>query len=48
MAVIIVMPEAEWIESIVLNARAENIPLFIKDNVKWPEEIREFPENKIN
>jgi protein gp37 len=41
-----IKPEKEWIELIISNARAENIPLFLKDNLKWPEEIREFPNKK--
>jgi hypothetical protein len=36
--------EKEWITSIIENARAEEIALFIKDNVGWPETIREYPK----
>ena len=38
-----IIPEKKWIESILKNARAENIPVFIKDNVNWHKQIREFP-----
>jgi protein gp37 len=38
-----VKAESEWIDSIIENARTARIPLFIKDNVHWKEEIREFP-----
>ena len=38
-----IRPEKEWITSIIKNARAEGIPLFIKDNVGWMENIQEYP-----
>jgi protein gp37 len=38
-----IKPEKEWITSIIDNARAEGIPLFIKDNTNWLERIQEFP-----
>ncbi len=38
-----IKPEKQWITSIIDNARAEGIPLFIKDNVNWLERIQEFP-----
>jgi len=38
-----IRPEAEWIMSIIENARVEEIPLFIKGNVHWPEKIQEYP-----
>lgn len=34
----------EWIDEIVAFAREHNIPVFIKDNAKYPEVIREFPD----
>jgi protein gp37 len=39
-----VIPKREWIAAIIENAKSENIPAFIKDNLRWPEEIREFLE----
>jgi protein gp37 len=39
-----IIPEEGWIHEIINNCKAENIPLFIKDNVGWPEKIQEFPE----
>jgi Bacteriophage protein gp37 len=38
-----VKPKPEWVESIIEQARSAGVPLFIKDNVKWPEKIQEFP-----
>ncbi len=38
-----IIPEKEWIQSIIENARLENIPIFIKDNIKWHKKIQEFP-----
>lgn len=40
-----VKPNREWINSAIGQARAANVPLFIKDNCKWPDKIREFPNN---
>lgn len=41
-----VTPRKEWIESILENAKAENIPVFLKDNLRWKEEIKEFPKEE--
>jgi len=38
-----IKPEGEWITAIVENARAEEIPLFLKGNLLWPETIQEYP-----
>ncbi len=38
-----ITPKREWIESVIDNARAENIPIFVKDNLQWEEKIQEFP-----
>lgn len=32
-----------WVENILNYARKKNIPVFIKNNVKWKEKIQEFP-----
>jgi len=32
-----------WVENIISQARAANIPVFIKNNLKWPEKIQEWP-----
>ena len=36
----------QWINNLIQEARKHNIPVFIKDNVEWPEVIREYPEVK--
>ncbi len=38
------LPRKEWVEAIIRQARDRDIPVFIKDNLNWPEKIREFPE----
>ncbi len=37
-------PNPLWVNRAIDQAKAANIPLFIKDNCKWPEVIREFPQ----
>ena len=39
-----VIPQPEWICSLIDNARAEKIPLFIKDSIHWSERIQEYPQ----
>lgn len=39
-----VKPKPEWIESVIVQCRQAGIPVFIKDNCKWPEKIQEWPE----
>ncbi len=34
----------EWVEDIIKVARTNNIPIFLKDNLHWPEKIQEFPK----
>jgi protein gp37 len=38
-----IIPDKEWIASIISNCQSEGIPLFIKNNAGWPEQIRKFP-----
>lgn len=38
-----IIPKTEWIDSLIENARAEEIPLFLKDNLYWNEKIQEYP-----
>ena len=42
-----IKPEPEWISPLIQNARSEGIPLLIKDNLRWPEQIREFPGDDL-
>lgn len=32
-----------WVKNIISQARAANIPVFLKNNLKWPEKIQEWP-----
>lgn len=38
-----VQPEREWVEHLIEQARERNIPIFLKDNLKWSDRIQEFP-----
>lgn len=40
-------PKPEWVQSIIDEARYYEIPIFLKDNLKWPEKIQEYPEGII-
>lgn len=40
-----IIPKPEWIQALIDNARTVGIPIFIKDNVCWPETIQEFPSS---
>lgn len=37
-------PAAEWVQSLIDQGMAAGVPVFLKDNLKWCEEIREFPK----
>lgn len=39
-----ITPEPEWIEGLIWQLRQQNIPIFLKDNLNWHEEIKEFPK----
>lgn len=39
-----VIPQKEWVDNIVADARRMGIPLFVKRNVPYPCSITEFPE----
>jgi len=38
-------PEPAWVKAIINQARAADIPVYLKDNIGWPETIQEFPED---
>jgi protein gp37 len=40
-----IIPETKWIEDVLENARIVDLPIFIKNNVGWPEKIQEFPRS---
>jgi protein gp37 len=37
-------PEKQWIDEIIKHCRKSDIPIFLKDNLNWPEKIQKFPE----
>ena len=39
-----VAPEPAWVQSIIDQCREASVPVFLKDNLQWPERIREMPE----
>lgn len=39
-----IIPQGEWVTSILENARAEGILIFLKRNLHWPETIQEYPD----
>lgn len=39
-----VKPKKKWVQNIMNQARKYDIPLFLKDNLNWPEKIQEWPE----
>ncbi len=38
-----VKPQKEWVENIIDEAWLAGVPLFLKDNLQWPERIQQFP-----
>lgn len=38
------VPEMWWVSNILKYAQTYRIPIFLKDNLKWPEKRQEFPE----
>jgi protein gp37 len=38
-----VPPKSEWIQSIIDQCRAAGVPVFLKDNLNWPDKIQEYP-----
>lgn len=39
-------PKKQWVENIISYCRAYDIPVFLKDNLNWPEKIQEWPEEE--
>lgn len=37
-------PAAAWVQSLIDQGRAANVPVFLKNNLRWPEKIQEFPD----
>ena len=38
-----VKPDPAWVQGLIGQCRAAGVPLFLKDNLKWPEKIQEWP-----
>ncbi len=38
-----IAPKPEWVQAIIDECRKENVPIWLKDNLKWPEKIQELP-----
>jgi protein gp37 len=39
-----IKPKPEWVQGIIDEADSRGIPVFLKDNLNWPEIRREWPE----
>lgn len=39
-----VKPKVEWVQNIIDACRNEGVPIFLKDNLNWPDKIQEFVE----
>lgn len=37
-------PKPEWVQSIIDQCRSVGVPVFLKDNLNWPEKIQEYRE----
>lgn len=37
-------PKPEWVQDIIDQCGAAGVPVFLKDNLKWPVKIQEWPE----
>lgn len=37
-------PEVTWVETLIARARAAGAAVFVKDNLRWPEGIQEWPQ----
>jgi protein gp37 len=38
------LPKPEWVRNLIDQARSIGAAVFLKDNLRWPEKIQEFPE----
>ena len=37
------VPAAAWVQSLIDQGRKAGVPIFLKDNLRWPEKIQEWP-----
>lgn len=40
-----IIPDHEWVESLISEARRSRCAIFLKDNLGWNEKVQEFPWN---
>ena len=38
-----IKPEPTWVQRLIDKAQRGGVPVFVKDNVHWPETVREWP-----
>ncbi len=36
-------PNPDWVQAILDKTRERNVPVFLKDNLNWPDKVQEFP-----
>jgi protein gp37 len=36
-------PDPAWVQYLIDQFRESGVPIFLKDNLRWPEKIQEFP-----
>jgi protein gp37 len=39
-----VKPKADWVESLITQCQTASVRLFLKDNLRWPETIQQYPQ----
>jgi protein gp37 len=42
-----IYPKKEWVQKLIEQAREKSIPIFLKDNLHWPIEIKEYPKHNL-
>jgi len=43
-----IKPKVEWVKNLIMRARDLDIPIFLKDNLKWHESVQQFPNGQPN
>lgn len=38
-----VKPDPDWVQDIIDQCRSAGVPIFLKDNLEWPDKIQEWP-----
>ena len=42
----VIPPEKEWVDNLIWLARYYDVPVFLKDNLHWHEQVREWPKGR--